>query len=551
MKGKPKNLPVGNSDFKDIIEGGSLYVDKTEIIHRLIESGKYYFLSRPRRFGKSLLISTLYHIFKGHKELFKGLYIYDSDFDWEEHPVILMDFNGILSRDKQVLEEEVKNILYDIGESYGIKLREEKYAVNLLKELSKELYNKYGKSIVYLIDEYDKPIINHLGKGEKELRIAEDNREFLKEFYGVLKFSEIVRITRFVFITGVTKFSKVSIFSELNNLIDLTMDERFCDLLGVREDEIDRYLTPHIEYYCKEKNIDCEELREGLRNYYNGYRFSSKDLKVYNPFSLFSALMKMKIENYWFESGTPTYLINLIKEQKMYVPEYEEFEADEYMFSTYELNKLMALPLMFQTGYLTIKDYDDDIKIYKLGFPNKEVKTSFAKHLYKEFSELERDTKFAKVGRSFKQGNIEEAIEIIKSIYSEIPYTLMRKDRINEDYFHTIFYLIVTASGVNVRTEVLNYRGRIDMLIETRGSKKLKVESQKLKVESGKELSNKNGRYYIIEFKCNQSADKAIEQIKGKGYYEPYLNKGKEIVLIGINFSTEKKNIEEYLVEKI
>jgi len=527
MKGKPKNLPVGNSDFKDIIEGGSLYIDKTEIVLRLIKSGKYYFLSRPRRFGKSLLISTLYHIFRGDKELFKGLYIYDTDYKWEEHPIIRLDFNGITNNDKKSMEKDLRIVLKKIGQEYGVE-PEEGLSIKLyFKDLIEKISDKYDKGVVFLIDEYDKPIIDHIGKGEEELRIAEDNREFLKNFYGLLKETQVVSKTRFVFITGVTKFSKVSIFSELNNLTDLTMLYDYNELLGITEEEIDRYLTPHIEYFCEDKGKDCKELREELRNYYNGYRFSEKETRVYNPFSLFSALENRVIKNFWFETGTPTFLVNLIKEQNIYLPKYENFEATESVFSTYELSRLSVLPLMFQTGYLTIKDYKEVINLYELGFPNKEVKVSFNENLYYELSELREDTKFKRAGLSFEEGDIDRAMDLIKSIYSEIPYTLMRKDRINENYFHTIFYLIITASGVSVRTEVLNYRGRIDLLIETKK------------------------RYYIIEFKCNQNADKAIQQIREKRYYEPYLDKGKEIILIGINFSTEKKNIEEYLTEKI
>ncbi len=527
MKENPKNLPVGISDFKSIIEEDYLYVDKTEILYKLINSGKYYFLSRPRRFGKSLLISTLYHIFKGEKELFRDFFIYDSDYKWEEHPIVRLDFNTISSDNREILEKSIKKRINFIGEEEGIEIKEDELIKDKFSELVNKLYEKYKqKGIVFLIDEYDKPIIDHLGRGEEELKAAEENRDFLKGFYGTLKGESIVSRTRFVLLTGVTKFSKVSIFSELNNLTDLTMDERFCDLLGIREDEIDKYLIPHLEEFCNEKGKDCNELREELRNYYNGYRFSSKDLRVYNPFSLFSSLMKMKIENYWFETGTPTFLINLIKEQNIYIPKYESFEATESIFSTYELSRLSVLPLMFQTGYLTIKGYNERIKLYELGFPNKEVRLSFNENLYYEWSELREDTKFREVGLSFEDGDTDKAIEIIKSIYSEIPYTQMRKDRINEAYFHTIFYLILTASGVNIRTEVLNYKGIMDMLIETKD------------------------RYYIIEFKCNQSADKAIEQIKEKRYYEPYLNKGKEIILIGINFSTKERNISEWTCSK-
>ncbi len=527
MNKKLKNLPIGISDFESIINDIYLYIDKTEIIYNLISGGKYYFLSRPRRFGKSLLISTLYNIFRGKKELFKGLYIYNSDFKWEEFPVVVLDFNAIVSRNKDILEKQIIEAIKDNGERYGIKVEKEDYAKSALMDLSKKLENKYEKDITFLIDEYDKPIIDHLGKGEKELRIADENRELLKEFFGTFKASGIGNITRFLFITGITKFSKVSIFSELNNLTDLTMKEMFSDILGITENEIDENLIPYMEYFCKEKGMECNELREELRDYYNGYRFSSKDIRVYNPFSLFTALKYHSIENYWFETGTPTFLINLIKEQDINIPEYENLKADEYMFSTYELSDLSTLPLMFQSGYLTIRDYDKRLRIYELGYPNKEVRESFTKNLFAEYSGLKRNTKYADIRVNIEDGKIEEAIEIMKSIYSEIAYTLTSKDRINEAYFHTIFYLIIAASGVGITSEILTSKGRIDIAIETRN------------------------RYYITEFKCNQDSGVAIEQIKEKKYYEPYKNRGKEIILIGINFSIEEKNISDYKIVKL
>ncbi len=527
MNKKLKNLPIGISDFESIINEGYLYIDKTQHLYNLISSGKYYFLSRPRRFGKSLLVSTFYNIFRGKKELFKGLYIYNSDYEWEEYSVVRLDFNLISNDNKGILENDIKETLNNKLKDNGIEeVDYEKSIEKFFEAFIESIYQKHNKQIVFLIDEYDKPIISHIGKGKEELKIADENRELLKDFYGVLKGGTIVSKTRFVFITGITKFSKVSIFSELNNLTDLTMDKRYCDILGITEEEIDRDLTPYIERFCEEEKLDCNELREELRNYYNGYRFSAKDVKVYNPFSLFSALEKRSIENYWFETGTPTFLINLIKKQNIYIPEYETLEARESLFSTYELSKLSVLPLMFQSGYLTIKGYDNRSKVYKLGYPNKEVKESFTESLYYEISGLTRDTKFAKVGVKIEDGEIEEAIEIIKSIFSEIPYTLMREEMINEFYFHMMFYLIISASGVGITSEILTAKGRIDALIETRD------------------------RFYIIEFKCNQDSSKAIQQIKEKGYYEPYKNRGKEIILIGINFSTKDKNIADYKVEK-
>ncbi len=528
MNKKLKNLPIGISDFKRIRENEYLYIDKTEGIYELISGGMYYFLSRPRRFGKSLLVSTLYNIFRGKKELFKGLYIYDSDYEWEEYPIIRLDFNGISNTNPEMLNDDIRIALNRILKQEEIEpVLNNSSIQTFFTEVIIRIYEKYKKSIVFLVDEYDKPIISHIGKGKEELKIADKNRELLKDFYGVLKEIDVVTKTRFVFITGITKFSKVSIFSELNNLTDLTMNKRYCDILGITEDEMDRDLTPYIERFCKEENINCEELREELRGYYNGYRFSSKDVRVYNPFSLFTALEYHSIENYWFETGTPTFLINLIKKQNIYIPEYEKLKADEYMFSTYEISDLSTLPLMFQSGYLTIRDYDKRLRLYELGYPNKEVKESFTKNLFAEYSGLKRNTKYADVRVNIEDGKIEEAIEVMKSIFSEIPYTLMREDMINELYFHMMFYLIISASGVGITSEILTAKGRIDALIETRD------------------------RYYIIEFKCDQDSSKAIQQIKEKKYYEPYKYRGKEIVLIGINFSTEDKNISDYKIEKL
>ncbi len=522
---KLKNLPIGVSDFEALRKEGYLYIDKTESIYNLITTGKYYFLSRPRRFGKSLLLSTLYNIFRGNKELFKGLYISKSDYPWEEYPVVRLDFNTISNTNKDVLKEALMKKIDLWAEAEGLQIKEGELLPEKFEEFLFKLYKKGKKGVVFLVDEYDKPIIDHIGMGKEELRIAEENRLVLKSFYGVLKGADANGWLRFVFITGVTKFSKVSIFSELNNLMDITMEEDYSEILGITEEEVDSYLSPYTEEFSKEKGISHKELREELRNYYNGYRFSPKDVRVYNPFSLFSALRNRSIKNYWFETGTPTFLINLIKEQNIYIPEYEKLQVSEALFSTYQLSNLSPLPLMFQTGYLTIKDYEADVRLFHLGFPNKEVKTSFTENLFYDYSGIRESSKFRLVERALRRGDIAGAIEIIKSIYSEIPYSLM--GRVDEAYFHTIFYLIISASGVGVRTEVLTSRGRIDMLVETAD------------------------RYYIIEFKCDQSSALAIEQIKRKGYYEPYKGRGKEIVLLGINFSTEHRTIADYKVEHL
>ncbi len=520
-------LPIGISDFGKIRREGYLYIDKTGYIYRMLSTGMYYFLSRPRRFGKSLLLSTLYYLFKGKRELFDGLYIYHKEgIDWREYPVIMLDFNRIESTNSEILRERLINRLKEIGQEEGLLIEESRYLKDAFAELIEKLYRKYGREVVLLIDEYDKAIVDHVGRGEEELQVAKANRDLLRSFYGTLKAADVVMRTKFVLLTGITKFSKVSLFSELNNLLDITMNSEFNSLLGITEQEVEAYLMPHIKAFSQEKGMSYEALREALRDYYNGYRFSQRQERVYNPFSLFSALRNRSITNYWFETGTPSYLVNLIKERNIYIPEYEEFEADEFMFSSYDIESLQILPLMFQSGYLTIKDYDERTRLYTLSYPNREVKESFARSLFREITGLYRETKYAKIGKALDDGDIEEAVELAKSIFAEIPYVLERKDRTGEEYYQTVFYLILTASGVGVRTEVLNYRGRIDMVVETRR------------------------RFYIIEFKCDQSSEAAIAQIKEKGYAEAYRGKGKEVWLVGINFGKEKRNVTEWKAEK-
>ncbi|HOV09890.1 MAG TPA: AAA family ATPase [Spirochaetota bacterium] len=515
---KLKNLPIGQSSFENLIKGDMLYVDKTEIIYRMITTSKYFFLSRPRRFGKSLLISTLEEIFKGNKELFKDLWIYKADYNWEEYPVVIIDFNHVLSDNHIMLQEGITKLLVDVANAHGLQLEENVYKYAFV-ELIKKLSEKYSKQVVLLIDEYDKPIITHLGKGDEEIRLAEKNRDILKNFYGTIKAASVIENLRFVLLTGVSKFSKAGVFSELNNLSDITMHGRYASILGITEEELAHYFDEYIKLQCNYLEIDEEEVRLKIREYYNGYRFSETDLKVYNPFSLIKFFDESKFRNYWFESGTPTFLVNLIKERNYYIPQTESFSADETTFSSYELDNLDITALLFQTGYLTIKDYDRDFGTYVLGYPNVEVKYSFLRHLYKD-RVPDEDNKYKRLVELLAKGDLDEFISVMSSIFAGITYD--EGSRINEANFHTLFYVTLAAGGLPARSQVLNYSGRIDMVVEVKD------------------------KVYIFEFKCNQSADKAIEQIRQKKYYEGFTSSAKEIYLVGINFDMEKRNIAQY-----
>ena len=508
-------LPIGESSFESIRKGGFIYVDKTEKLYDLITNGKFYFLSRPRRFGKSLLISTLKHIFLANKELFKGLWIYDSDYEWEKHPVVVIDFNIISSKTPEYLEQSLKDYLNDIALDYDIELKSEILPMKFA-ELIKKLSSKYSSHVALLIDEYDKPIVTHLGRGKEELGIAKKNRDILREFYGTIKGESVISNLRFVLLTGVSKFSKAGVFSQLNNLADITMNAKYWDLLGITEEEIDIYFSDHLKNCAKELQMDIQTLKDALKGYYNGYRFSRKPRYVYNPFSLLNFLNEFEFRNYWFESGTPTFLVDLIKEKNLYIPQAEKLETEESVFSSYELDDLDPKALLFQTGYLTVKEYDSLTNIYVLGYPNKEVKTSFLKLLFREYVNS-KDNIYLQLGRKLLQNDIEGFIEITKRIFSTIKYSVGAK--LNEANFHTIFYLLVNAGGVPADMEILDNDSRIDMITDTPDV------------------------FYIVEFKCNQDAKTAINQIKEK-YLEKYKHIDKRIILLGINFDTKKRNID-------
>lgn len=522
MKSLPV-LPVGESSFEKIRTQNRLYVDKTRHIYSLATRGDYHFLSRPRRFGKSLTVSTLRCLFQGKKELFKGLWIdRNTDWDWKEHPVLSIDFNGITHDVPERLERSLTELIAAIGEESNVR-----FVGTLLKGRFKELIlslrKKTGMPVVILIDEYDKPIIDHLGKGEEHLEIAKKNRDILKSFFGVLKEGEVASVLRFIFITGVSKFSRVSIFSELNNLQDLTMLGEYADMFGYTQEELEEYFAPFFPAFAEKHKMSVPELLERLKLQYNGYRFSERDVKVYNPFSILCSVAQKKFDDYWFETGTPTFLVNLLHENNWHPPNIEKMQATKAIFSVYEIERLQPEALLFQTGYVTIRDIRG--RIFTFDYPNHEVKTAFLESLFHFYTRgLSDGSRFALLADFLNAGDLDAFIETVAAIFADIPYTLETKR--DEAYFHTVFYTMVGASGITARSEVLTCKGRIDMVMEF---------SDKL---------------YIIEFKCNQSAKDAIRQIHDNGYAAPYKKSGKKVFLMGINFDSEKRNIGEWKWEQ-
>lgn len=524
-----KLLPLGEQNFKKIIERDLLYVDKTKDIYNLLATqGTYFFLSRPRRFGKSLLISTFEQIFSGNKELFKDLYIYDK-IDWKKYPIIKIDFNNVDTSTTEKLEEHLNKLLNIIAGKNNITFIEGTDYKSKFEELITELAVK--EKVVILIDEYDKPIIDHLKESKEDLNISIKNREILKNFYNSIKAND--KYIHFAFLTGVSKFSKASIFSSLNNLTDLTLDPRFPTLIGITEDELYNYFDKHIIELAKENEISVEKTKAYLKNWYNGYSWNGKDF-VYNPYSLLSVFTKREFDNYWFETGTPTFLIKLIRDYDIDIKKLEKLVLSIKSFSAFEVDKMNVNALLFQTGYLTIKEIirDDLEKEYVLSYPNMEVKDSLFNYLLDDFSGqiIDDDISINEMVRKLKANDLEGLINILKSIFGTIAVKMQPDKKVllyeRELYYHTIFYLIFRLIGSKIKAEVSTSKGFIDAVAET------------------------NTHMYIFEFKMT-NPEIGLNQIKEKKYYESYLSTNKEIMLIGVNFDSENKNIKDWKIEKI
>ncbi len=528
-----KDITVSKANFEEIIKDDFIYVDKTEFLYKIISSREpYFFLSRPRRFGKTLFVDTLEKFYQGKKELFEGLYIFNQDWNWEEHPIIRLDFNMIPSENREVLNKSLQKIFSKIAARYNIDLIVEE-AYYMFPELIEKLYNKFDQDVVILIDEYDKPIISNLKSPLKEnnanFKVIDENQDYLKMLYDYLK--PLEGYLEKVFITGVSKFSKLSIFSTLNNLFEIDQESKFAEIMGYTEAELNKYFKPHFAKLAEKNGLTISECRKKFKQMYNGFRFTEKDSRVYNPFSVGSALKNTRFDNYWFKSGTPTFLIELIKKENFQITNLNNLEVNKNKLDATDIKKLKLIPLLFQTGYLTIKKIKNK-EIYKLGYPNLEVEKSLTQNILDEFTNEKIELPLIYyIKKSLINKNLEKFIEQIKSIFAglvniNIPKSLQEQ----EAYYNSLFYLITTLltdNNLNVYSEVLTSEGRIDSIIET------------------------DTNIYIIEFKANQGAEIALQQIKDKNYAERFKIKDKGIILIGTNFDTEKRNIKDIKIEEI
>jgi len=510
-----KELPIGVSTFESIIANNLLYVDKTEILYQLITGGpKRYFFSRPRRFGKSLTCSTLNAIFSGKKELFKNLWIGSSDYAWQVHPIISFDFSGISHKTPEALIKGLYSAINAHAKKYDITLQEES-----LKERFAELIIEIGKihgPVVILVDEYDKPITNLIDNIDQ----VHASQTELKEFYGTLKNADVDANMYFLFVTGVSKFSKVALFSDLNNLQDLTNDPLAAKLVGYTDNEVDTYLSEHIQAFADDSKESYTDMRNTLKKWYNGYRFTPLNSTVYNPFSLHNCLTIKFLDNYWFSSGTPTFLLKFIKKNPIIATDIESIEGS--FFAQTNLNSFSVdvyyknyRTLLLQTGYLTFaSDYDPGRRGYLIGYPNEEVRYSMTEQIMQYVGGITPD-QFGEFGNRFKQALLTDNIGLFCKHMQDFIKLIPHDIRVDlEKFYQQTFFMICVLFGKRPASEVATEEGFMDLLLEGTACT------------------------FIVEFKKNSTPEIALAQIEKKRYWEPFeILKTKKVVLAGITFN--------------
>jgi hypothetical protein len=508
-----RNLPIYVSSFDTMRVGDYIYVDKTEHIYNLFKTGisHYYFLSRPRRFGKTLLISTLKELFSGNKAFFKGLWIEKSIYEWIKYPVIHLDFAAIGHETVPDFKQSLAWTLAEIAREHALDISDAPTLDSQFTALIKRLAQK--NKVVILIDEYDKPILDHL----KNKNLAAEQRDFLQSFYGILKGMD--SFLRAIFITGVSKFAKTSLFSGLNNLNDISIKPEAAQLLGYTQEEIIYSFKDYLGNLASKKKIDRSSLLQQLSRWYNGYRFSQEEIKVYNPFSILYCLNDQKFSNYWFESGTPSFVVPLIKNQYSSLEEATEFEMSPRDLGTFDLEYIPLVPLLFQTGYLTITDYNEETDKFKLNYPNFEVEESFKKYIVEALSHASPSfvtATLTKLKTALNKKDLNYLCTTLEQLFAKIPYTLQAD---KESHYHALFQFLMDLLSLESQSDVLTNKGRIDNVLTM------------------------NNRVYLFEFKLNASAKSALKQILDKRYYQHFLLQAKPLTLVGLSFSHKPRKV--------
>ena len=512
--------PIGIQSFPDIRERGFVYVDKTAYVYRMALMGKFYFLSRPRRFGKSLLVSTMEAYFLGRKELFKGLAIGKLETEWVKYPVLHLDLSTGKYDKEADLDDFLNDSLAQWEQVYGSSPTEVNAELRF-KGIIRRAYEQTGKQVVVLVDEYDKPLLATIDNKP----LHEAYRNTLKAFFSVLK--SLDACIRFGFITGVSKFSHVSIFSDLNNPDDISMDPRYVDICGISEKELDAYFDESIHELADANGMTYEEACGKLRQQYDGYHFRENSIGIYNPFSLLNTFAKGIFNDYWFATGTPTFLVKLLQSKNYKLGDLEGKKVMSDMLTAPATSASNPIPVLYQSGYLTIKDYDRNMRIYTLGFPNEEVERGFLNFLLPYYTPIGDDDKASFLSDfvvAVNEGRPEDFLLLMQTMLAGRDYRIAGDA---EKYFQNTFYLIFQLLGFNVQVEQATGQGRIDITIQT------------------------EDYIYIIELKLDKTAEEALCQIKENNYARPFQTDKRKLYLIGVNFSSETRTVEKWVVEAV
>lgn len=518
MNGIFRKLPIGIQTFSEIREENYLYVDKTAFVWRIANTGKPYFLSRPRRFGKSLLLSTFEAYFDGKRELFEGLEISSLEKDWKQYPVLHLDLNAEKYDSPQALVEILSRHLTQWELKYG-KGEDEETLYGRFAGVIRRASEQAGSGVVVLVDEYDKPLLQTIGNSA----LLDDYRRTLKAFYGVLKSSD--RYLRFVFLTGVTKFAQVSVFSDLNQLNDISMKPQYATICGITQQELEDTFAPELQQLALTNRLTYEDTIEKMKNLYDGYHFCEFSEGVFNPFSVLNVFDGYKFSNYWFQTGTPTFLVQLLQESEYDLRTLiDGLETSASSFTEYRVDANNPIPLIYQSGYLTIKEYNPEFQLYRLAFPNDEVRYGFLNFLvpyYTPVSENEQNFYIGKFVQELRAGDVNAFLTRLQAFFAAFPYDLNEK---TERHYQVVFYLVFKLMGQFTGAEVLSARGRADAVVKT-------------------------PKYiYVFEFKLFGTAEEALQQIDDKEYLIPYQADGRELVKVGVEFSAEKRNISRWLL---
>lgn len=513
-----KRYPIGIQTFSEIRKGDYLYVDKTEYVYRMTHAdAKYMFLSRPRRFGKSLLASTLHAYFEGKKELFEGLAIANLETEWKQYPVLHFDMSMGKHMDKDALNRYLHNMLQNNELRLGIKTRDVEDTNVRFTNLIMDIYHQTGKQVVVLIDEYDAPLLDVVHE-EKDLPV-------LRNFYSPLKACD--PYLRYVFLTGITKFSQLSIFSELNNIKNISMEREYADICGITEEEIKRHMKEGMDELADKLQVTHDEVLDALKENYDGYHFTWPSPDVYNPYSLLNAFSDGRLNSYWFGSGTPTYLIEMLRKYNVLPSEIGNIEAMAADFDAPTEQMESIVPLLYQSGYITIKSGNPQMGLYLLDIPNKEVRVGLMRSLLPNYVNRQVRTcnvTVAKMSLAISEGRMDDALRLLQTFLGTVPYC---DNTDYEGHYQQLMYIIFSMLSYEVDVEVRTPHGRVDMVLKTRS------------------------KLYLIELKLDRSADKAMKQINLKNYSSRFALCKLPVVKVGINFDSKKGTIEDWKIETV